>query len=155
MKDSQRAFDWITTLLDELGHPYVVVGGLAAIVYGSKRPLFDIDLDVPMFALREIADRAQAYVTFGPSRFRDEQFDIELLTLRYGEQEIDLTAAEDVLLFDRGAATWRQVPTDLKAGELHEVFGKRVPVMGRDALLAYKPMLARDLDLEDVIAISG
>ena len=60
MKDSQRAFDWITTLLDELGHPYVVVGGLAAIVYGSKRPLFDIDLDVPMFALREIVDRAQA-----------------------------------------------------------------------------------------------
>jgi hypothetical protein len=155
MKDSQRAFDWITTLLDELGHSYVVVGGLAANVYGSKRPLCDIDIDVPMFALREIANLAQAYVTFGPSRFRDEQFDIELLTLRYGEQEIDLTAAEDVLLFDRGAAIWRQVPTDLKAGELHEVFGKTVPVMSRDALITYKRMLARDTDLEDVMAISG
>ena len=66
-----------------------------------------------------------------------------------------MTAAEDVRLFDRGTATWRQVPTDLKAGDLHEVFGKTVPVMSRDALITYKRILSRDLDLEDVIAISG
>lgn len=155
MKDSKQAFDWITVLLEELGYPYVVVGGLAANVYGGKRPLYDIDLDAPGAALHEIAGRATDYVAFGPARFRDEQFDIQLLSLRHGGQEIDLTAAEDVRLFDRRTATWCEVPTDLTARELHEVLGKKVPVMSRDALVAYKLMIARDTDLEDVVAMGG
>lgn len=155
MKDSMRAFDWITGLLEELGYSYLVVGGLAANVFGGRRPLYDIDLDVPKSALREVAERAKLYVTFGPARFRDEQFDIELLSLRYADQDIDLTAAEDVLLFDRNAAQWRHVPTDLMAGEIHEVLGKKVFVIKREALIAYKQMLARDTDLEDVAAMGG
>lgn len=155
MKESERAFEWITGLLDELGYPYLVVGGLAATIFGSKRTLYDIDLDVPAVALEDIARRFKGHVTFGPARFRDEQFDIQLLSLRYADQDIDLTAAEDIQLFDRTAAQWRHVPTDLMAREIHEVLGKKVFVMKRDALIAYKKMLARDTDLEDVAAMVG
>jgi hypothetical protein len=155
MKDPKRAFDWITTLLDELGCPYVVVGGLAANVFGGRRPLYDIDLDVHKSALPKIADRAKLYVTFGPARYQDAHFDIELLSLRYAEQDIDLTAGEDVLLFDSRVGRWCEVPTDFSVGEHHEVLGKRVPVMGRAALIEYKRMLSRDTDLEDVAAMGG
>lgn len=155
MRDSKRAFDWITNLLDDLGHPYIVVGGLAANIFGGNRPLNDIDLDVPKSALFEVAERSKSYVTFGPARYRDEQFDIELLSLRYAEQDIDLTAAENILLFDRQAAEWREVPTDLRAGELHEVLGRRVPVMSKNSLISYKRMISRDTDLEDISAMGG
>jgi hypothetical protein len=87
MRDSKLAFDWITSLLEDMGHPYVVVGGLAANVFGGKRPLNDIDLDVPRGALKQIAESASPYITFGPARYRDQQFDIKLLSLRYANQD--------------------------------------------------------------------
>ncbi|MBX7144335.1 MAG: hypothetical protein K1X79_07780 [Oligoflexia bacterium] len=155
MRDSKLAFEWITSLLTALGHPYVVVGGLAANVFGGKRQLNDVDLDVPKKSLKEVAELAKEWIVFGPARYRDEQFDIELLSLRYAGQDIDLTAAEDISLFDRHAGEWRKVPTDLKAGELHEVLGKTVAVMTKESLISYKKMICRDSDLEDIVAMGG
>jgi hypothetical protein len=155
MRDTKKAFDWITSLLDELGHRYVVVGGLATNVYGGVRPLNDIDLDVPKAALKEVAERAKEWLVFGPARYRDEQFDIELLSLCFAGQDIDLTAAEDIKLFDRQAGAWCNLPTDLDASEPHEVLGKVAAVMKKELLIGYKKMVARRTDLEDIAAMEG
>jgi hypothetical protein len=150
MKDSKTAFHWIVNLLHEQGLPFVVVGGLAANVYGGRRPLNDIDIDVPSHSFTKLMPHVKQFITFGPARYHDREFDIQLMSLRYAEQEIDLTAAESIRLFDHQSGDWRILPTDFAASERHEVFGITVPVMRRDLLVAYKKMIQRDTDLEDI-----
>lgn len=150
---ARAAFEWITGILDTGGFPYVVVGGLAARVYGSPRPLADIDLDVPGAALAFVAERAPGLVTFGPARLRDSEFDIDLLSVQWGEQVIDLTGAENIRLFDRGRGEWCVVPTDLRAVESHFVLGRVAPVMERSRLIAYKQIIGRPVDRLDIEAI--
>lgn len=155
MKDSKTAFHWIVNLLHELGQPFVVVGGLAANVYGGRRALNDIDLDVPHQSFAKLMPYVKQFITFGPARYQDKEFDIELMTLRYAEQDIDLTAAESIRLFDYQSGDWRSLPTDFAASEKHEVFGLAVPIMRREILIAYKQMIRRDTDLEDIAQLGG
>jgi hypothetical protein len=154
-RDAPGAFGWITDILDAGGFPWIVVGGLAATVYGSPRALADIDIDTPRAALDYVAQRARACIIFGPARYRDEEFDIELLSLRWGAQDIDLTAAEDIRLFDRRAGEWRNVPTDLTAFETHLVLGRHAAVLPRIALIDYKRIIDRAVDRIDVEALEG
>lgn len=150
---ARAAFDWVTGLLDAGGFPWVVVGGLAARAYGSPRALADVDLDVPAAALAYVAQRAPGRITFGPARFVDAEFDIELLTLQWGDQSIDLAAAEDIRLFDRRRGQWSTVPTDLGAVESRFVLGRSAPVMARSRLIAYKQIIDRSVDRFDVRAL--
>ena len=155
MKDSKAAFEWIVGLLRELNQPFVVVGGLAVNVYGGTRPLNDIDLDVPGRALTMLLPQVREHVTFGPARYQDLEFDIELMTLRYAGQEIDLTAAESIRLYDHRTGSWRYVPTSDTEIEEHIVLGMKVPVMRKELLVAYKQMIQRDTDLEDIRQMGG
>lgn len=155
MKDPKVAFEWIVNLLHEIDQPFVVVGGLAANVYGATRPLNDIDLDVPQRALMMLYPQVKQYVTFGPANFRDSEFDLELMTLRYAGQEIDLTAAESIRLFDHRTGSWQSVPTNCTEVEEHVVLGLKAPVMKKELLVSYKLMIQRDTDLEDVRQMVG
>lgn len=153
VRDTEGAFGWITGLLDSGGFPWQVVGGLAAQIYGSPRPLADIDIDTSHAALSSVAEQARSYLTFGPERYRDSEFDIELLSLRWRGQDIDLTAAEDIRLFDRSGRVWREVPTDLRLYESHHVYGRRAQVITRAGLIEYKRIIDRPVDRVDIEAI--
>jgi hypothetical protein len=149
-RDTVAAFRWIVSLLRRRGYPFAVVGGLAANVYGASRPLCDIDIDVPRRVFTDCRDEFAQFVTFGPAAFRDAEFDIELLSLRFAGQDIDLTAAETIRLYDKSRAAWVALPTDLSATEEHRILGLSVPVMRQDLLVAYKALIARETDLCDI-----
>lgn len=46
MNNPQAALHWIVGKLTSRNIPFAIVGGLAAIAYGSSRSLNDIDMDV-------------------------------------------------------------------------------------------------------------
>ena len=112
-----------------------------------------ISISIPLGQRCGSSRSAREFITFGPERYRDSEFDIELLTLRWGGQDIDLTAAEDIRLFDRGAAVWREVPTDMKAFEIHQLMGRSAPVMSRETLVHYKRIIDRPVDRVDIEAV--
>jgi hypothetical protein len=149
----ERAFGWICSILRDRSIPFVCTGGLAARVYGSTRPLFDIDIDIPEDRFAELIPLVQKYRVSGPERFRDEVFDIYLLTLEYEGQLIDITGGESVRLFDMAEQAWKPDPTDFVNVEVAQVFGLSVPIVRKETLIRYKKWIARSTDLQDVAEI--
>ena len=153
MKDSVSALAWITKELTDRGIPFAIVGGLASNAYGGSRPLNDIDIDVPDAVMPTLAQELAALRAFGPERSISECFDCQLLGFSYLGQEIELSGAESLLILDRSSNRWVPWPTDLRMIEIRTVLGLRLPVIERNALIAYKKMAGRDTDLIDVSEI--
>lgn len=147
--DSQKAFHFIIDLLEEQGINYQISGGLAAHVHGSGRPLADIDIDVDASALSRLAELTKEYITRPLGRYQDAHWDLLLLTINVAGQEIDLCSPQ-TLIFNHAAQAWESYDSDLSQYEIKEVFGRKVRVETRDALLTYKRILGREVDIEDV-----
>jgi hypothetical protein len=152
---TKDAFVWIVRLLRKHDVPFQVTGGLAARVYGARRKLADIDLDVPDRAIGRIASLVRPYIVKGPYRYRVKPFDVLLLTLRYKGQEIDLAGADSTRLFDRQEKKWSFDKADLKRSTKKSLYGMRVPIIRKQELLRYKKSIARAVDKEDVRALES
>lgn len=153
MPEQVRALSWITSLLIEKKIQFQVTGGLAARLYGSTRPLFDIDIDVEAGALERILPCVRDYVVYGPETYRDECFDIKLMTLDYHGQGIDLSVSDGAKLYDKRKGTWQSGKTDFLSSEKILINELLVPVIPREDLLEYKMMIARSMDVEDIRSI--
>lgn len=149
-KETATALHWIVDLLRKHKIAFRISGGLAANVYGSKRPLFDIDIDLPDVQLLALAPKVKKYVIFGPARFKDGYWDLLLMILHYKGQRIDLSGADSEKIFDRARKRWVKCRIDLASAERRTVFGKIVPLIPLKKLIAYKKKLARRTDLLDV-----
>ena len=147
---TKATFAWIVAILRKEKIPFMISGGLAARSYGVKRPLNDIDIEIPDDAMKRLLPHIRSYIVYGPARYHDESFDLLLVTLRRFGQEIDICGAGSQKLFDKKAKKWRAQRNGLSAAHNKRVFGLIVPVIARKDLLAYKSLLGRDVDREDV-----
>ncbi len=150
MRDTKIALVWITRLLESLDIPYQIAGGLAANAYGAKRELADIDIDIPQNGFNKILESVKEYVIYGPSHYRDNHWDLYVMTLCYQEQEIDLASIDNVKIFNALTRQWESLETDLSKAYRIELMGVKVPVISKNELLSYKKMLGRPVDLLDI-----
>lgn len=148
-------FEVLRTVIEVLAAgrtPYVASGGLAGNLHGSSWPLHDIDLDVPAAALEPLARRFAGGLQWGPARYADDEFDLALLRLRLDGVEVDVAAAESVVL--RTPAGERVArPTDLTRAEHRAVGGLDVRVLPLDDLLDYKRLIGREADVRALEAL--
>lgn len=152
-REDQRtavALRWITSVLRRRGAAFQVTGGLAARAYGATRPLADIDLYVAPEVFADLPAEIVPFIVRGPEHLRDASWDITFLVLDYGGQRIELGCAEDVRIFDKSRCVWIGQTIDLAASIEREVLGTRVPLMPREALMAYKAILGREVDRRDL-----
>ena len=149
MRNIQKAFKWIVGILQEHEIPFQITGGLAARVYGSNRPLADIDIDIPEDRIEEIAADVKSHVIFGPGRFVDDNWDLTLMTLNYENQEIDISS-DRVKIRNARTGKWEENKTDFAQSENHEIYGISVQVIKKDKLIEYKRVLNRSVDAEDI-----
>jgi hypothetical protein len=149
MRDTKKAFLWITDILDRNKIVYKISGGFVSRMYGVNRELADIDIEVSEKDIPIIARETKPYITFGPERYKDEHWDLELLTLEYEDQEIDIACAE-AHKFNQENKQWERRVSDLQDVKMIEVYGKVVPIEQIDTLINYKMKLGREVDIEDV-----
>ena len=154
-KDAPAALAWIAGILQSHEIPFQVSGGLAAAVYGSTRPLVDIDIDVPDEYLVTLAELLAGHVVFGPARYRDGEWDLMLLTVNFAGYDIDLGGVTGAKVLDRAAQTWVPMAADLESAVRLRLFGVEVPVIAKEALIAYKRRLDREVDRMDVAAMEA
>jgi hypothetical protein len=149
MKNTEKAFLWIIEILEENNIPFKISGGFAACAYGVNRELADIDIEVNDKDILLISHEVKSYITHGPYRYKDNNWDLELMTLQYEGQEIDI-AGIGAKIFNKESGDWENSSTDLTNYELIEIYGKKVPVEKIDSLITYKTKLSREVDIEDV-----
>jgi len=149
MKNTKAAFHWITNILEQHNIVYKISGGFAARIYGVDRELADIDIEVEDANILKIAEDVKPFIIFGPARYTDNNWDLELITLKYEGQEVDIFGTK-AKIFNHETKQWEPCPGNLKSIEIKEVFGKSVPVESKESLIAYKSKLAREVDIEDV-----
>lgn len=153
MKDTKKAFHWIIGILKSHNVPFQISGGLAANIYGSTRPLADIDIDISEDKFNDILPDVTPYIISGPERFCNENFDLFVMTLNYAGQKIDI-CSDMVKICDAKTGEWHDNSTDFSIYELREIYGMTVPVIKKDDLIKYKKILGRPVDLEDIKQLS-
>jgi hypothetical protein len=153
MKNTKAAFNWIVNIIERHGVMYKISGGFAARIYGANRELADIDIEVANINIIKIAEDTKPYIIFGPKRYKDKNWDLELMTLKFEGQEIDIAGTE-AKIFNNNTKEWESYSGNLQSIEIMEVFGKKVPIESKKSLIAYKSKLAREVDLEDIKQLS-
>jgi len=146
--------DWIIGILKEYKIPYRISGGFAARIYGSRRSLADIDIEIPDSKFNEIIPEIKPYIKIGPKQFKDKQMDTYGLSMEYKGQIIDISGTETEKLFDVRKDNWVKSKIDLSKVIKRKVYGKIVNVIRKEDLIAYKQMIRRKVDIEDIKAIS-
>ena len=152
-KKTESALIWITGILNKHKIPFQISGGFAAKLYGSPRPLNDIDLDIPKERFAEIVDEVKEHIVFGPAEYKDKKWDLYLITLNYHGQEIDI-GSTDVKIYDNTTDTWLDFLSDLSKSVEMEVGGIKVFVIPKKDLIDYKKYLDGDHQKIDVDSLS-
>ena len=150
MNIEKKAILWITNILNKHAIPFQIAGGLAVRAYGSSRKLMDIDIDIPEEDFETLKLETAPYIIFGPSQFKNEHWDLLLMTLNYHGQEIDLAGAYHTKIYNSENNAWKKIITDFSKTNYMTIHGLSLPVISREELIAYKKILARPIDLVDV-----
>lgn len=149
MRNTREAFNWIVDILEKENIPFVISGGLAARYYGAKRKLADIDIEVSKLDIPLIASKVNQYIVFGPKRYIDNNWDLELLTLKYKGQEIDI-ADKDSKLFNKHSNKWESSNSNNDKYTKGEILGRIVKIESMEELMKYKTKLMRKCDIKDL-----
>ena len=147
------ALKWITGYFHQNQIPYLVTGGLASIAYGARRPLADIDLYIPEDYFSQAAGFAKAYIIEGPARYRDENWDLDLVEIDYHGQNVEIASVGNILIFDQDSGQWLKQEVDFNHYTRVSINHLPVKVMNKTDLINYKKVLAREVDLADIAAI--
>ena len=91
----KQHFDGLSDYLRNIKYLFKSRGGFAARAYGVQRELHDIDFDIPEADFEKILPEVRPYIIHGPTQYKDDHWDLILLTLSYGGQRIDISGAYD------------------------------------------------------------
>ncbi|HTE48414.1 MAG TPA: hypothetical protein VK675_00720 [Candidatus Paceibacterota bacterium] len=147
-----NAIMWITDILNRYNIPYQISGGFAAKIYGSPRPLNDIDIDIPKDSFEKIISGVKEYIIDGPCDYKDKKWNLYLMTLNYKGQKIDIGSAH-IKIYDDKSGAWRPFTTNFKKSVWREVAGRKVPVMPKEELIFYKKFLDGEHQKMDIEAL--
>lgn len=150
MRNTKEALIWITNILNKLEIPFEIDGGMAANLYGADRELADIDINVPLEHFHKITPLVKEYIIYGPLKYKDDNWDDLMMTLKYLEQDIDICALGDMKYFDSINKKWMDIPSDLSNVKMMKYEDIEVPVIDKQTLIDYKKVLDREVDRIDV-----
>lgn len=155
MENTQKALKWIVNLFNEHDIPFQIAGGFAAIAYGARRELRDMDFYIPGKYFQKICKLVKKYIISGPQIYKDNEWDCEDVLLTHSGQNIDIANADNTKFFDKKENKWVKEDVDFLDHETIEIMETKVPVMPKQKLIEYKKRLGRDIDkidLEQIIS---
>jgi len=132
---------------------FVVIGGLAAIAWGSRRPLADIDILVDGQDLSKLQELLKNQVTTPIQHYRTQDWDIWQLVIELNGIGVDICDADNFYVINSGEK--HQLGSYVDAPESRSVDGVRLPVIPKPELISYKRLLNRAVDQEDLLQLAS
>ncbi|OMH39106.1 hypothetical protein [Motiliproteus sp. MSK22-1] len=151
----RKALEWIVNLLESKQIPFQVCGGLAAIGYGSKRPLNDIDLFVPGERFQEVATAVKERISKPAGHYCEEGWDLEYLQCKYEGCKVEIGNADNTKILNSTHGRWETLRIDFSDTQHKTIFGLEIPLMSQANLIRYKSVLGRPVDLQDIKAMNA
>lgn len=103
---TKKALKWIAGILNDNRIPYRVGSGAATYLYGSGRPVNDIDISISGSDFSRLVPLVERHVVAGPKHYQNEKWDCVTLSLSYEGQDIDLTDADTLLMKRKDGTGW-------------------------------------------------
>lgn len=145
-----KTLRYITSTLKENRIHFQISGGLAAMAYGARnRPLADIDVDIYKKDVIKIKKLFSKYIIRPFSSYKDEQFDIFLMTLKINSILVDFSQVEDMYFLNPHGKKRRE-SVDLESAETVKFLDLIIPIEKKENLIDYKKFIAREVDRKDV-----
>lgn len=156
LTDTQKnVLQFIVTTLQTAGVPFQATGGLAAIMHGGTRPLYDIDIDIRKQDVEKVRELFAEHIVEdwnNDLEGDDDLFDIWMMKLEIEGVPIDISQIEDTRVRTKGGP-WMPLPATFNPEEM-DFQGLRIPTQRKESLIAYKKLLGRDTDLADIEQLS-
>lgn len=147
------ALKWISELLNQRQIPFVICGGLAAIAYGSQRPLNDIDLFVPGEYFHAVVSAGSDFISKPAKNYCGEGWDLEYVQFMRHGTKIEVGNAADAKIYAIAEECWINLNIDFDNVQRLTVLGVELPIMSAVDLIGYKEKLDRPVDREDIVQI--
>lgn len=148
-ENHRKAIHILLDYLEQQSIEYQFTGGLAGNLFGSRWKLHDIDIEVHLESLYTIEKGFQPFVINSVHRYSDEEFEIWLLQLRIENIDVDINAVEDFII--KPAI---KIETNIE-NAMDLLFENRpVKVQPLEDIIAYKKLLGRDKDVQELIDLS-
>lgn len=151
--DLKDALKWIINILNTKSIQYQIAGGFGAYLYGSHRNINDIDIDIRSEGFTSILPDIKNYIVFGPARYKDEKWDIDLITLNYHGQLIDISGTNEAKIYDEKNKKWIPYPDNFEMAQKIKTFDIEIKMIDPNDLINYKKLLNGEHQKIDITAI--
>ncbi len=150
-----QALTWVVGILNRLEVPYRIGGGFAAHVYGSSRPINDVDISLSGKFFPAIVAEVKDYITAGPKHYSNEKWDCDTLSLNYHGQEIDMTDIDTLRMSNKERTEWFYTKDRYRKypNRTLNIEGTSVSLIDPRDLVAYKRELDGDHQLVDIASV--
>lgn len=146
LQRAEKALSYIIPLLEKYAFKWVITGGFACYVYGVKRLLTDIDIDIDtskdsadfMSFLKDITP----YISQPLEHFVNENYDNYNLELTVSGQIIDICPMKELKIYDQTVGCFRDFyDKGFPDTENVEFAFYTLPLLSKQAVIANKEML--------------
>ncbi len=146
-----KALECIITIFVKHNISYQIIGGFAVHLYGSTRPVDDIDIAIEAGGMEKIIHDIDKYIVVGPMHFVDEEYDLNpWVNLNVDGVKFDIFEITDAKHYEKTSGQF--VPFDIVFEQSRCMsFGMlALNVMPREKLILYKSRLDGEVDKVDV-----
>jgi hypothetical protein len=153
-----KALHFIVGIFNKHKIPYRIGGGFAAYIYGSTRPVNDIDISLSGEYFPIIVSEVSEYITSGPKHYSNAKWDCDTLSINYNGQEIDMTDIDTLRMSNKEQTEWFQTKDNYRkfTNIIKVVDDIEISLIDPRDLVAYKNELVdkdHQYQLDDVRAV--
>lgn len=152
-----NALKVVIPFLEKYNFRWVITGGFACYVYGVKRPIMDIDIDIETSKdssdFKSLIGDLRDYVTESPEHFVDQNYDNYNFEITINGVVVDVCPMTEMKIFDKATTTYINF---YKAGfpehEIREWNGFKLPLLSKELIIKNKEILVlqRESDVKDI-----
>lgn len=156
-KQAVNALKFIIPYLEKYNFRWVITGGFAARVYGVKRPLTDIDIDIDCSKddqnFKDFYTDLKKNIKFPLENFVDDNYDNYNFEIEFQGQVIDICPMKEMKVINKETGKYECFYlSGLPEFEWVDFHDLKLPLLAKELIVKNKEMLVfqRDSDFIDI-----